>query len=73
MNVFMILKKLMFAAFYNDKFPKRDIVNKVFNAHNSPGDRDRKYMHSALKKMKTYLYNGNGIYQSAGKKMGIHL
>lgn len=58
----------MFTALYNEKFPKRKIVNKVFNAHNSPGDVDRKYMCSALQKIKTYLSNGNGIYQSAGKK-----
>lgn len=63
----------MFTALYDDKFPERKIVSKVFNAHNSPGDTDRKHMRSALEKIKTYLSNGNGIYQSASKKMGIHL
>lgn len=43
----------MLTAFYNDKFPKREIVNKLFNAHNSPGDREKKYTHTALKKIKT--------------------
>lgn len=51
----------------------RKIVNKVFNAHKSPGDMDRKCMHSALKTVKTYLSNGGDIYQWAVKKMGIHL
>lgn len=66
----MLLKsftKSMFTALHNDKFPKRKIVNKVFNAHNSPGDMDRKYMLSAQMRIKTYFSNGNGIYQSAGK------
>lgn len=64
----MILTKSTFTAFYNDKFLKREIVNKLFNAPSSPGNTDRKYMHSARKKIKTYLRNGKGIYQSAGKK-----
>lgn len=58
----------MFTALHNDKSPKKKIVNKVFDAHNSPGDMDRKCVYLALKKIKTYLPNGTGIYQSAGKK-----
>lgn len=46
----------------------RKIVNKVFNAHKSPGDMDRKCMHSALKTIKTYLSNGGDIYQWAVRK-----
>lgn len=35
------LQKSMFTDLYSDKFPKRKIVNKVFNAHKSLGDMSR--------------------------------